>query len=302
MLPVIGSLIRAQENPELGPGRVLAHREGGLLEVGLLWKGTCWTINPRHATIERYVLFGYVPVAVVQVGSDVPRYGIVLGVVGDSDDGLWTYGVAYPTENDWETSSASEAHISPLPPNSGEPIEQFKTLSWRGPAHFLRRWALRSCQSRWLQDSGGIPAFLGARIRPMGHQLYAARRVLWDRTPRFILADEVGLGKTIEAGLVIQSLMADKPDLRVLVITPGSMARQWQTELYLRFGALAYVYVDSTTWRPALKVRESRCLVITTTALQTSQEAGEQLVAKDWDLFIVDEAHQFPPGSCCFPL
>ena len=302
MVHPIGSLVRAQRNPELGPGRVLAHQSGGLLEIGLLWKGTRWTINPRQATTERYMLFGYVPVAVTQLESEAPRYGIILGVVDHPNDALWTYGVAFATEDDWETSSASEAHISPLPPNSAEPIEQFKTLSWRGPARFLRRWALRSCQSRWLQDSGGIPAFLGARIRPMGHQLYAARRVLWDRTPRFVLADEVGLGKTIEAGLVIQSLMTDKPNLRVLVITPGSMARQWQTELYLRFGALAYVYVDSTTSRPALKVRESRCLVITTTALQTSRETGEQLGAKDWDLLIVDEAHQFPPGSELYDL
>ena len=251
MLPSIGSLVRTQGNSELGPGRVLAHRDGGLLEVGLLWKGIRRIFNPRQATTERYMLFGYVPVAVAQSESEVPRCGIVLGALDDPDDGLWTYSVAFPTESDLETSSVSEAHISPLPPNSAEPIEQFKALSWRGPARFLRRWALRSCQSRWLQDSGGIPAFLGARIRPMGHQLYAARRVLWDRTPRFILADEVGLGKTIEAGLVIQSLMTDKPDLRVLVITPGSMARQWQTELYLRFGALAYVYVDSTTSRLA---------------------------------------------------
>ena len=302
MLPSIGSLIRTQGNSELGPGRVLAYRDGGLLEVGLLWKGTRRIFNPRQATTERYMLFGCVPVAVAQSESEVPRCGIILGAVDDPDDGLWTYSVAFRTENDWETSSVSEAHVSPLPADSADPTEQFKTLSWGGPTRFLRRWALRGCQSRWLQDSGGIPAFLGARIRPMGHQLYAARRVLWDRTPRFILADEVGLGKTIEAGLVIQSLMTDKPDLRVLVITPGSMARQWQTELYLRFGALAYAYIDSTTPEFGQKVRGSRCLVITTTALQTSPEAGEHLVAKDWDLLIVDEAHQFPPGSELYDL
>ena len=303
----IGSLIRAKDNPELGPGRVLTHHDGGLLDVGLLWEGTRRTLNPGQGNTERYVLFGYVPVTVVQGESAVPQQGVVLEADEVPEDGLWTYRVAFPTDDNWEVSSVSEARVSPLPPSTAAPFEQLKTLTWRGPARFLRRWTLRSCQSRWLQDSGGIPAFLGARIRSMGHQLYAARRILWDRAPRFILADEVGLGKTIEAGLVIQSLMTDKPDLRVLVISPGSMARQWQTELYLRFGALAYAYVDSSTLaesKPtaAQDALRSRCLVITTTALQTVPEAGEHLVTEDWDLLIVDEAHQFPPGSELYDL
>jgi hypothetical protein len=69
---------------------------------------------------------------------------------------------------------------------------------------------------RWRAASGGFPTMLGARIVPLGHQIYAARRVLFDRTPRFILADEVGLGKTIEAGLIIQALQAESNDFRVV--------------------------------------------------------------------------------------
>jgi ATP-dependent helicase HepA len=129
--------------------------------------------------------------------------------------------------------SVPETDIFPLPPASQAPLDILRALHWQGPKRFLRRWRLRLLESRWLEDSGGIPSLLDARIHPLGHQIYAVRRILWDRAPRFILADEVGLGKTIEAGLVIQSLIADKPDLNVLVIAPGAMARQWQTELYL---------------------------------------------------------------------
>jgi len=307
MCPAIGSLIRTQENPELGPGRVVARGAGGMLEVDLLWEGIRRAFNARHATVERYMLYGPVPVAVHGDDGEQPLGGVILGIEDKPEDGVWTYRVAVAVDGDWEPVVVSEARLSPLPPRSPEPLEQLKTLSWRGPARFIRRWTLRGCQSRWLQDSGGIPAFLGARIRPMGHQLYAARRILWERTPRFVVADEVGLGKTIEAGLVIQSLMAGKPDLRVLVITPGSMARQWQTELYLRFGALAYRYADSTTLagatpRAARAALRGPCLVVTTTALQTVPEAGEVLAAAEWDLLIVDEAHQFPPGSDLYDL
>jgi SNF2 family DNA or RNA helicase len=156
-------------------------------------------------------------------------------------------------------------------------------------------------ESRWIEDSGGIPAFLGARIQPMGHQLYAARRVLWDRVPRFILADEVGLGKTIEAGLVIQALRAEKPDLSVLIVAPGSMARQWQMELYLRFGAHACVHLDSATFAKVStaarkRLLDSLSLVATTTVLQRFPETTTRLAQRHWDLVVVDEAHQFPPG------
>ncbi len=302
--PHIGSLIRTRDNPELGPGRVVAYSAGNI-EVSLLWEGTRRIFNTRNLTIERYMLFGNVPVAIHINGSSESFHGVIIGTEEAPEEGLWVYRVATVVDDNWEAVTASEADLHPLPPSSLDPLDQFKTLSWRGPARFVRRWTLRSCQSRWLQDSGGIPAFLGARIRPMGHQLYAARRVLWDRTPRFVLADEVGLGKTIEAGLVIQSLMAEKPDLRVLVITPGSMARQWQTELYLRFGALAYRYVDSATLtgltpKAARSALRGPRLVTTTTALQTAPQATEALITSDWDLLVVDEAHQFPPGSILF--
>jgi hypothetical protein len=136
----------------------------------------------------------------------------------------------------------------------------------------------------------------------MGHQIYAVRRVLWDRIPRFILADEVGLGKTVEAGLVIQALRTWNPSLRVLVLAPGSMARQWQTELYLRFGALAFSYIDGVTWGNASIAERKRLLtrqhlIVTTTLLQAVPAVQERLKAATWDLLVIDEAHQYPPGT-----
>jgi SNF2 family DNA or RNA helicase len=98
----------------------------------------------------------------------------------------------------------------------------------------------RNVTQTWHSQTAGIPSLLGVRIEPMGHQLYAMRRVLADSRPRFILADEVGLGKTIEAGLVLQALMQEEPQLRVLIIAPGSMSPQWFSEMYVRFGARAF--------------------------------------------------------------
>ena len=301
-----GSLVRNVHNPELGPGRVTGRDAHGDLVVTFLWRGLEARLHPDNTQLERYDLFGGVPVRCHLDGEQGERDAVVLGTESERST-LRSYRVAIVRDEHWDEAVVAEAELLPLPPASGAPLDLLRAMAWQGPKRLLRRWRLRMVESNWLQSSGGVPAFLGARIRPLGHQLYAARRILWDRVPRFILADEVGLGKTIEAGLVIQSLTAERPELRVLIIAPGSMARQWQTELYLRFGARVYDHVDSTTLanlsRQSARAKlQGPRLVITTTALQTWPTAGEDLVRRDWDLVVIDEAHQFPPGSALYDL
>lgn len=302
MPPVTGILVRNMQNPSLGPGRVVNADGQGRVTIRFLWHNTSYTVDPRNAPLERYVLFGFTPVRLRAEGTEELLNGYVTRKLSGNDNTEWTYEVAISDGDDWYTTAVKEAALIPLPPTTTHPLEQFQTLTWQSPKRFIRRWKLLLSESDWFQDSGGITAFLGARVYPMGHQLYAARRVLWDRVPRFVLADEVGLGKTIEAGLIIQALRAHKPDLKVLILTPGSMARQWQTELYLRFGAQAYKHIDSTS----LQGRSSRDrnilltsdnLIVTVTALLASKETRQFLSQKDWDIVVIDEAHQFPPGT-----
>jgi ATP-dependent helicase HepA len=302
MPPVTGILVRNKQNPALGPGRIVKSDGQGRITIRFLWHDTSYTVDPRSAPLERYILFGFAPVRLRAEGAEELLNGYVIRKLSSGDNSEWTYEVAIPDGEDWLTATVKESDLAPLPPATTHPLEQFQTLTWQSPKRFVRRWKMLLSETNWFQDSGGITAFLGARIHPMGHQLYAARRVLWDRVPRFILADEVGLGKTIEAGLIIQALKAHKPDLRVLIITPGSMARQWQTELYLRFGAQAFTHVDGTSLhgrsaRDRKSLLNSDNLIVTATALQASQEARQFLSQKAWDIVIIDEAHQFPPGT-----
>src|SRR5262249_12835821 len=131
------------------------------------------------------------------------------------------------------------------------PLDLFRSLQWHGGGAFRRRLEFCGIVDAWARASFGIPPVLGARIEPLGYQHYAVRRVLSAARPRFILADEVGLGKTIEAGLVLQALSSNNPKLSVLIVAPGSMSRQWFCELYLRFGATAYQLIES---KPLLDV------------------------------------------------
>ena len=77
----------------------------------------------------------------------------------------------------------------------------------------------------------GYTSILSAAVRPYLHQVDAMTRVLEDPLMRYVLADEVGLGKTIEAGLIMRQLFLDDPSTRVLVCVPGSLRVQWVKEL-----------------------------------------------------------------------
>ncbi|WP_437277879.1 SNF2-related protein [Sorangium sp. So ce375] len=161
------------------------------------------------------------------------------------------------------------------------------------PSAFFARKTLREAATSWYLDTDGFPSLLGARVRPLAHQLYAALRVLRDREQRFLLADEVGLGKTIEAGLVLQALWHGAPDLHVLVVAPGSMAEQWRRELYLRFGARPFSVISAVQLGEAERTRciASRQLIVTIGALTRDAHLRRQIAERPWDALVIDEAH-----------
>lgn len=81
----------------------------------------------------------------------------------------------------------------------------------------------------------GLTALLSSVIQLYEHQVEIARRILTDPIQRYLLADEVGLGKTIEAGLVIRQLLLDEPDALVMVLAPDHLRVQWVRELRRKF-------------------------------------------------------------------
>jgi ATP-dependent helicase HepA len=77
----------------------------------------------------------------------------------------------------------------------------------------------------------GMTALISAGIELAAHQVAAVRRVLTDPIQRYLLADEVGLGKTIEAGLILRQHLIDNPETRVIVAVPAHLCPQWRNEL-----------------------------------------------------------------------
>ena len=134
-----------------------------------------------------------------------------------------------------------------------------------------------------------------ARVDMNPHQVDAALFALQPPIPRgAILADEVGLGKTIEAGLVIAQRWAERRR-RILLIVPASLRKQWTQELFDKFG-LPSVILEAKSYRERVKQGHKRPFEIENIVVVTSYEFGAQkaddLAKTDWDLVIFDEAHR----------
>jgi superfamily II DNA or RNA helicase len=133
-------------------------------------------------------------------------------------------------------------------------------------------------------------------VEPLWHQIETVRKVLKQFRGRVLLADEVGLGKTIEAGMVLKEYALRGMAERVLVLSPASLVGQWREELETKFG-LAF----ATTHDPLLRADPhafwGQKRIIASIATARRQEHAEHLLGGIFDLVIIDEAHHLRDRS-----
>ena len=122
-------------------------------------------------------------------------------------------------------------------------------------------------------------------IKELPHQIDVAQRVLRDMGGRAILADEVGLGKTIEASIIYKELAIRGLARRALILTPASLVGQWQGELEEKFFERFETPTDPDDWQRVTKA------IISHDRARTRRHA-EEILRHRWDLVIVDEAHK----------
>lgn len=124
------------------------------------------------------------------------------------------------------------------------------------------------------------------------HQINAAMRVLAKMGGRAILADEVGLGKTIEAGIALKELIARGLVETVLILTPASLVGQWRGELDDKFEESFVTHED-----PDFKGFDEHTRVIASIDTAKLEENAEKILSREWDLLVVDEAHYLKSRS-----
>jgi SNF2 family DNA or RNA helicase len=155
---------------------------------------------------------------------------------------------------------------------------------------------LRALELQTAYGNHSYASLSNARLEPKPYQIFVAHRVVEQLFPRFILADEVGLGKTIEAGMIIKELRARAVATRILVVAPANLVTQWQWELENKFNERFVIYDSDTLGflerqsqqqNPWLQNDRIIC------SLHFARTDERILAISDvpWDLVIFDEAH-----------
>ncbi|MHC5754539.1 MAG: DEAD/DEAH box helicase [Nostoc sp.] len=136
-------------------------------------------------------------------------------------------------------------------------------------------------------------------IHPWPHQIKILRRVAQNFPQSFLIADEVGLGKTIETGLILRYLLLSKKVKRVLILAPASVQPQWQEELREKFNLHFWSYTSTEFKDPykrtipaAANPWNTQDLILASSHLVRRTDRMHQLLsAEPWDLVVLDEAH-----------
>lgn len=134
----------------------------------------------------------------------------------------------------------------------------------------------------------GVREMVTARIILLAHQAEVVTRVLADPVCRFMLADEVGLGKTIEAGVVLQALHGSDPAMKTLIVAPAALARQWQSELRRKF-RLDFRIVDKGDI--LLSLGSQTGVIVAYERLADTDWLRRSVLLQNWKMVIADEAH-----------
>ena len=188
-----------------------------------------------------------------------------------------------------------------LPIDRLQPVDELEPLS--GDAVMVRAIAGRITEAL---KSDVMLSPLDADIIPLPHQLYALNRAMERNPVRFLLADEVGLGKTIEAGLILRELKLRGEVERILVLVPKSLLIQWVSEMETHFGETFTLgqtseIKDEAFWKmqsqvvvsiDSVKPMEKRRNWTQRQIDAHNRERFDAVIDTGWDLVIIDEAHK----------
>jgi ATP-dependent helicase HepA len=276
---------------QLGLGTVLSI-EGRTVTLVFLASGETRTYSMQTAPLTR-VRFS--------AGDTIRGHeGVSLTVTGiDEQDGLLTY---------TGTSETGEEFILPEGELDSQvqlnrPAERLFTGQIDDDSWFELRYQTLHHLGRLAQSD--LRGLTGARTSLIPHQLYIAHEVAGRHAPRVLLADEVGLGKTIEAGLILHQQLLTERARRVLIVVPESLLHQWLVEMLRRFN-LSFSILDEERCSAIVEstgqdnpFHTEQLVLVTLESLMAQPLRCQQAIDGEWDLLVVDEAHhlQWAPGN-----
>ena len=275
---VIGQRWISESEPELGLATVV-HTGSGRVQVEFKSAGETRTYATEQAPLKR-VRFR----AGDKVRTREDQEFIVKEVI--EQQGL----LIYVGEN----QRLPEAQLSDRLSLQGPQERLFAGRFDTSAAFELRR---RTLELLHRSRKSPVRGFLGGRIDLIPHQLYIAQEVANRHAARVMLSDEVGLGKTIEACLILHRLLLSGRANRILVLVPESLVHQWFVEMLRRFNVWLHIFDEERcasieAGEPGANPFLDDQLVLTSIDfLAADPRRSAQAVAAGWDVLVVDEAH-----------
>ena len=267
----LGQRWYSEAEPELGLGLVISVEDK---QIQILYPSSEITriYNAKSNPLKRFKL---------EIGDEVflthdQKY-IVKNV--SEEDHLFFY--------QYDTSTIAESQIY-AQINLSATIERFYAMNYDAPVFSKLRYdAYLSYRNYQILNYKGL---VGAKIQLIPHQLYIANEVLSQDQPKVLLCDEVGLGKTIEASLILHALIQREMVDNVLIIVPESLTNQWFVELYKKF-SLKFSVINEETIE-FFDTGKNQHFIIGHQFISQSKEAQQIIEKNNWSCLIIDEAHQ----------
>lgn len=262
--------------------------------------GTSPVAHPKGASRKKYELTplpGATPVAHPQ---EVASPSLPAGIPGflainpveetDAQKKQKEAPATAPTAGAKEPPTAEVPLVIHFAPEEDQPIIAAVAQGQVTPATdlFLHRQALLLSLSSGFDDLLSLAAVHD--VQPLDYQLATVRHVLKNMRGRALLCDEVGMGKTIEAGLILMEYLLRGLVRRVLILTPPSLVEQWQQEMQVKFN-LDFVSYDAPAFKAAANPWLEFPHIIASVDTAKRPPHREQVLASEFDLVIVDEAH-----------
>ena len=222
-----------------------------------------------------------------------------IGIINSKDFIIQNGKISYEflKENGNKSQIYESEVYSKFVPNLGTQISQDKLDP---PRQFLIKYWAYLFHSYY--TSYQIKCITNSRLSLMPHQINVTHRLSEEFFPRIILADEVGLGKTIEAGIYIKEMMARNLAERIIIIVPASLVKQWQFEMKNKFNISFTIYdgkkIKELERKGSYKSFEMYQnpfyydnLIICSLQFARNQKYIELISAISWDIVVFDEAH-----------
>ncbi len=175
------------------------------------------------------------------------------------------------------------------------PIERLFNGQTDSDKWFQARFQTLNHKNRLVHND--LYGLAGTRTSLIPHQLYIANEVAYRHAPRVLLADEVGLGKTIEAGMIIHHQILMEHARRILIVVPESLVHQWLVEMLRKFNLTFSIFDAERCYAleesdEDINIFQTEQLVICSLEFLTEYEKYyQQSLLGEWDLLVVDEVH-----------